>query len=255
MLSKNNYRISVMITDDDAGMRLLLRKVIDRDERFLCVAEADGVEAAVSAYDMYKPDVIFMDIDMPDGSGIDCARRIHDINPMTKIVFVTAYDSYMADAFKVYAFDYIVKPFQVERVSSTLDTIAKMVQPSGLQPVLSVAEKAPCSDRLGIKTKDGYIIINMRDIILIQREDRSTVIYTEGGGRYSTAENLTDLAARLDGQYLMRVHKSYIINIGRISEVYVYGRWTYLARFSGTDVDALITADNFDKIKDIYGLK
>ncbi len=253
MLNQQN-RISVMICDDDPGMRLLLRKIIDRDHRFCCVAEASSADEALDYFKMYRPQLVLSDIDMPGDNGVICAQRIHEIDPMTKIVFVTAYQQYMADAFRVYAFDYIVKPFDIERVTETLNNVFKVLNRYQMEPVISF-DKTPSQDKLVVKTKDSYSFINMSDIILIQREDRSTVIYTVNDGRFVTNETLSEIYDRLDDSYLIRSHKSYIINVTMISDIYVYGRWTYLARFTGTKVDALITSENFELIKQKYSIK
>ena len=252
MLDQSN-RISVLIIDDDAGMRLLLRKIIDRDHRFTCVAEAESADQGLEMFNLYKPQLVLSDIDMPGDNGVLCAKRIHEIDPMTKIVFVTAHDEYMAEAFRVYAFDYVVKPFEIDRITETLNNVFSILHRTHIEPVISFDNET--QDKLVVKTKESYSFINMSDIILIQREDRSTVIYTVNNGRYVTNETLSELGDRLDNSYLIRSHKSYIINIKMISDIYVYGRWTYLARFKGTTVDALITSENFELIKQKYNIK
>lgn len=251
LLDQSN-RISVLIIDDDPGMRLLLSKIIDRDHRFTKVAEADSAELGLEMYNLYKPQLILSDIDMPGDNGVACAKRIHEIDPMAKIVFITAHEQYMAEAFRVYAFDYIVKPFDISRLTDTLDNVFSILYRTHIEPIISFDNT---QDKLVVKTKESYSFINMSDIILIQREDRATVIYTTNDGRYVTNEKLSEIMERLDNSYLIRSHKSYIINIKMISDIYVYGRWTYLARFKGTSVDALITSENFDLIKQKYNIK
>lgn len=254
MLNQTNNKITVLILDDDAGMRLLLRKIVEQDDRFECVTEAACADDAIEQFRVYHPQLVFSDIDLPDGNGVDSARKIHEIDPMTKIVFVTAYEQYMADAFSVYAFDYIIKPFDIQRVKATLNAIYDILNRTHIKPILTVSDKNIAPDKLVVKTKESYSFINMEDIILIQREDRSTVIYTINNGRYVTKDTLSDIMGRLDKSYLIRSHKSYIINVNKITDIYVYGRWTYLARFSGTTVDALITSESFEIIKQKYNI-
>jgi len=100
-----------------------------------------------------------------------------------------------------------------------------------------------------IRNREGFSLIDEEDIILIQRENRSTVIYTSDGQRYVTSEGLSELEERLDKNLFIRTHKSYIINISMVYKIYPYGRWTYVAKLRNTDLDALITHDKFEEIQ------
>lgn len=112
--------MKVLLVEDESGIRLLLRKIIEKNKEFQVVGETDNLTQAVTLFHRTKPDVVFLDIEISGASGLDCARIIADINPKTKIIFATAYAEYMSNAFEVYAFDYLLKPFNVERVDQTL---------------------------------------------------------------------------------------------------------------------------------------
>lgn len=100
--------------------------------------------------------------------------------------------------------------------------------------------------------RDGVSFLNMSDILLVQREERSTVLYTAGGGRYVTGDSLADTEARLDAAVFFRCHKSYIINLNAISNITPYGRWTYIIRLNGTDHDALITHEKYEELERMF---
>ena len=120
--------IRVVIADDQEGMRMILRKMIAKVEGFTICAEADNGADALELVERYKPHVCFLDVEMPGMTGLECAKAIQDTDPHTIIVFATAHDDYMAQAFEVYAFDYMVKPFKLERVMKTLERISKVIQ-------------------------------------------------------------------------------------------------------------------------------
>ena len=103
--------IEVLIVDDDFGMRRVLRKALSKNEDFKVVGEAENGLVGIELFKEKKPDVVFMDVEMPEMNGCECAKNIFDINPKTKIIFATAYEGFMQEAFDVYAFDYLVKPF------------------------------------------------------------------------------------------------------------------------------------------------
>ena len=115
--------IRILIADDDAGMRLVMRRLVEQAEGYELVGEAaDGAEL-LRLYDALRPEVVLMDVEMPEMTGVECARAIQDRDPRTVLVFATAHEEYMASAFEVYAFDYLVKPFRVERALQTLSRI------------------------------------------------------------------------------------------------------------------------------------
>ena len=104
-----------------------------------------------------------------------------------------------------------------------------------------------------LKHRDGVSFINMADILLVQREERSTVIYTADGQSYATSDTLSETEAKLDPQVFFRCHRSYIINLNRIHDITPYGRWTYIVRLDGTDRDALITQEKYEELEKLFG--
>jgi len=244
-----NFR--VLIADDDKGMRLVLKKVLSKVEGFEVIGEAEDGDAAFCFSEAYKPDVIFMDVEMPLLNGIECAKKVMDINPKTIIIFATAHEEYMSDAFEVYAFDYLVKPFKLERINQTLERIKSLSAHLNEQPLKQIGKPNRILEKLVIKNKDGISFIDMNEIILIQREDRSTAIYTMDD-KYITSDSLSDLEERLDSSIFFRSHKSYIINLLMIQKIYSYGRWTYVLKLKNTDKDALLTHERYEKLQKIF---
>ena len=123
----SNEEIRVVIADDEPGMRMIMRKMIEKAEGFTLCGEADNGPDLLKLVERYKPQVCFLDVEMPGMTGLECAKAIQDTDPRTILVFATAHDDYMAQAFEVYAFDYMVKPFKVERVMKTLERIRQVV--------------------------------------------------------------------------------------------------------------------------------
>lgn len=242
----------MLIADDDKGMRLVLKKVLSKVESFELIGEAEDGNAVLCFSESLKPDVIFMDVEMPFLNGIECAKRIMDINPKTIIIFATAHEEYMSDAFEVYAFDYLVKPFKIDRINQTLERIRSLAVNITDQPIKQqIGNLNKALDKLIIKNKEGINFINMDDIILIQRENRSTAIYTTDE-KYITSDSLSELEARLDSSIFFRSHKSYIINLLLIYKIYPYGRWTYVVKLKNTDQDALLTHERYEELQKIF---
>ena len=123
----SNEEIRVVIADDEPGMRMIMRKMIEKAVGFTLCGEADNGPDLLKLVEQYKPQVCFLDVEMPGMTGLECAKAIQDTDPRTILVFATAHDDYMAQAFEVYAFDYMVKPFKVERVMKTLERIRQVI--------------------------------------------------------------------------------------------------------------------------------
>jgi len=253
-MSEKNL-ISCLLADDDPGMRLILRKKIQAMDGFFVAGEAADGEETMALYEKCRPQVVFLDVDMPGKTGIECARQIQDENPACILIFATAHEEYMGEAFEVYAFDYLVKPFKLERLNQTLLRIEKRLRRSAEAPLpaLRPAQAKIAAGRLMLRHRDGVTFIDIADILLVQREERSTVIYSQNGGRYVLSETLAETEARLDPELFFRCHKSYIINLRRIKNITPYGRWTYVVQLEGTDHDALITHEKYEELEKRFG--
>ncbi len=250
-----NEEIRVLIADDEPGMRMILRKMIARVEGFSLIGEATNGGELMEMYRTMKPQVVFLDVDMPVMSGVECANRIEDEDPSCILIFATAHEEYRRDAFDVYAFDYLVKPFRVERVTETLNRIRERMNALKKRPALVADDpkgKQRSPGRMMLKHRDGVTFVNMADIVLIQREERSTVLYTADGNSYATSDTLVETAEKLDSSVFFRSHRSYIINLNYIHDITPYGRWTYVVRLKGTDHDALITQDKYEELEKLY---
>jgi two-component system LytT family response regulator len=240
--------IKVILVDDESGIRMLLRKIIERQEGFEIVGESDNLAEAVTLFTKTKAEVVFLDIEINGSSGLECAKIIADLEPKTKIVFATAHSEYMSNAFEIYAFDYLVKPFNIERVGHTLDRIKSMSEVGNLEHLDKIIKYERGLDKLLVKGKESMSFVDINDIVLVQRENNSTVIYTKKDS-FTTSAGLGDIEAKLDTEQFMRSHTSSLSNVSQIKKIEPYGRWTYIVAFKDIDKDALMTVEKYEEIK------
>ena len=238
--------IKVMIIDDEPEIRRLLGKMVERQPDYQVVAECSNFSGAVVEFMKHKPDVAFVDIDLNGEDGLECAKVLTELNPKLKIIFATAHSEYMANAFEIYAFDYLVKPFNMERVVRTLDRIRKGHLENELPD--KVAQSEQYKDKLLIKGKEQTYLLDVQDVLMVERVDGSTNIVTKDE-QYKTSVSLGEMEERLDKAHFMRCHKSYIVNLSKITCIEPYGRWTYVVKFKDTTATALITAQNYEEMK------
>lgn len=243
--------LKVLVIDDDEGMRSVLSKIIGKIEGFKLVGEAEDGEKGLSLAKASIPNVVFLDVEMPGMDGVECAKRILDIAPKTFIIFATAHEEYMPDAFELYASDYLIKPFKLERISNTLGRIKGIIEGQSSMPVKLPQHAGKSLNKLVIKNKEGIIFVDCKDIIFIERENNSTIIHTTVE-RIASSESLSDIEERLDKSLFLRSHKSYIINLSMITKISPYGRWTYIVKLRGTNKDALVTHDRYEYLEKLF---
>ena len=256
-------KIKVLIVDDEPNIRKILKKAIESHPVFEVVGDCDAMTDAIIQFNAKKPDVVFMDIEINSGSGIDCAKVIRELNPDVKIIFATAHSEYMSNAFEIYAFDYLVKPFNMDRIRQTLERIENSYNKNYTVIGQGVAKQAVAGgartekeggkrSKLLIKGRENVTFVDVADIVMVERANNNTYIYTKDGENYVTSAALGDIEEKICGEELVRSHKSYIINISMIKKIEPYGRWTYVVFFKGIDKDAPITKEKYEQIKNLY---
>lgn len=245
--------IRILIADDDDGMRLIMRRFVEKAGGFQIVGEAKDGRELIRLNEQTHPQVILLDVEMPVMTGVECARIIQDINPKTILVFATAHEKYMGDAFEVYAFDYLLKPFREQRVMKTLALIrSRLSEEAEERAVKPETPRNVAPRKLMLRHKEGVSFVDMEDILLIQREERSTVLYLAGGERLVTSDSLSELDERLPDDMFFRTHKSYVVGLRHIDSITPYGRWTYVVKLRGTTHDALVTAERLEILQKMF---
>ena len=248
--------IRILIADDDAGMRLVMRKLVARAEGYALAGEAGDGDQLIRMYDELRPEVVLMDVEMPGKSGIECARAIQDRDPRTILVFATAHEEYMKSAFEVYAFDYLVKPFRAERALETLARIRDRLRGGGHEAALAAVGKPSKPEtvpgRIMLKHREGMRFLDLKDIAMVFRENRATVILMRDGSRCEVGDGMAELDERLPDDLFFRTHKSYIVNLTLIESIQPYGRWTHIVKLRGLKDDALITHERFEILQTLF---
>ena len=235
--------INVMVVEDEEQIRHILKKMIEKNEGCSVVSACENFASAISDFIRLRPDAVFMDIDLKGESGLECAKAMTEVDPKVKIVFATAHSEYMANAFEIYAFDYLVKPFDMARIHKTLNRIKEMTAAK------ETPEKGESSlEKIIIKGKEEINIIDVKDIIMIERTDGMSRIVTKEDV-FLTSQALGALEEKLDPERFMRCHKSYIIRVDAIRKLEVYGRWTYTVYLKDTEETALMTSEKYEEIK------
>ena len=152
----------------------------------------------------------------------------------------------MANAFEIYAFDYLVKPFDLERITKTLERIKAQSDIKESEQAENKSEQS--YEKLVIRGKEEINLIDTKDIIMVERADGMCRIVTRDEV-FLTATSLTAIQEKLDPAEFMRCHKSYIIRLSAVKKLEVYGRWTYTVTLKDTPETALMTSEKYNEMK------
>jgi two-component system LytT family response regulator len=221
-------KIRTLIVDDEPLARERLAKLLQAEPDIEIVAEcADGNEA-LSVATAEKPDLIFLDVQMPELDGFGVVAGLEG-EPMPAIIFVTAYDRFALRAFEVHALDYLLKPFDRERFQTALDRARKLLQQrqtgdlslrlSSLLTDLKTEKAEPkYLDRLAVKTEGRVLFFKLDDIDWIEAADNYVSIHV-GSDEHLHRETMGSLETKLPPARFLRISRSTIVNIERIKEM------------------------------------
>ncbi|PWT80307.1 MAG: DNA-binding response regulator [Acidobacteria bacterium] len=217
--------IRVLIVDDEPLARGVLREMLQRDSDVAIVGECANGKQAVEAIQELTPDVLFLDIQMPEMGGFEVLDAL-DGPSMPHLVFVTAYDQYAVRAFEVHALDYILKPFDRERFEAAWQRAKAQVlreRNGGVeQRILSLLEDLKAGtkylERLVIKSSGRIYFLETNDIDWIQAEGNYVSVHV-GKKSHLLRETISSLESQLDPRKFLRIHRSAIVRIDRIKEL------------------------------------
>lgn len=211
-------QIKVVIVDDEFPARKYLSSLLTLlfPEKILVVAECDSVKNAVIAIHKHAPDLVFLDIQMPDESGLELSNYFTTAD--FKIIFTTAFKDFALDAFKINALDYLLKPLTVSDVRDAISRYeASLISPANtktLQPLNEVSQNL-YDRKLVISTKKGFEVLNINDILYCKAEESYTHFYTKDGAILASKGFKESCSYLLEPTFI-RVHKSYIVNVNFI---------------------------------------
>ncbi|MEO1023648.1 MAG: LytTR family transcriptional regulator DNA-binding domain-containing protein [Bacteroidota bacterium] len=244
------------LVDDESLARERLRSLLSHAETNLeIVGESGTATEAIEEINQLKPDVVFLDIEMPGLDGFDVVSLID--NPKPYIIFVTAYDQYAIKAFEVYALDYLTKPVRLERLNeslarlSQLTTTIKQHQSAAFEQAIQEKQKQPL-EVLTAKRGTRIFVLDLSDILYIEAKEKLVYAHTEAQS-YRLDHTLDKLEERLPNDHFIRSHRSYLVNVRFIKELIPWFSGTYEVKLSnGTQLS--VSRRRVKEVKNRIGL-
>ncbi|MFB6231688.1 MAG: LytR/AlgR family response regulator transcription factor [Salinibacter sp.] len=254
--------IRALIVDDEPLGRTGIRQLVDPLDDITVVGEAADGPEAVRQIQIDEPDLVFLDVQMPEMSGLEVVREV-GVEAMPLTIFVTAYDEYALDAFEAHALDYLLKPVEKERFEEAIERARRQLQQVSandldqhlrglLQEYADEEEESDLIERFTIRSRDRIYFVDADDVQWIESEGDYVALH-DGDDAHLVRKTMKELEKQLDPDRFLRVHRSYIVNVDYIEELRPLDHGTYQLRMAGgvplktsrgysDNVDALLDA-------------
>jgi len=226
-----NQLFKTVVIDDEPAARRLMKNLLEEHSDIVeIIGEASNGKEALDKIEKLRPDLIFLDIQMPDLTGFEVIDQLHE---KPNIIFTTAYEQYAIKAFETFSIDYLLKPIKEERLAQSIEKLKKFgrfnqtIDVSGLQEIIRQFQAPKKAMALPIKTGDRINLVRFENIAYLEAQDKYVCVFTVEGQKYLTDQSLTVLAEKLPPNFC-RIHRSYIINKEKIREMHRHFSGRYL---------------------------
>jgi len=248
---------AIVVDNAPAARRLMKNLLKEHSDVINVIDEAGNGREAVQKIEQLKPDIVFLDIQMPDLTGFEVIDLLKN---KPNIIFTTAYEQYAIKAFDTFSIDYLLKPIKEERLKQSIEKLKEFgrlnatIDVKGLQEIIRQFQTPQKSTALPIKTGDRIILLRFDNISYMEAEDKYVYVHTIDGQKYLTDQSLTALLEKMPLQFY-RIQKSYIINKDRIREMHRHFNGRYLFIMDDKSGSRLTSGRTYhDNIKTDFGL-
>jgi two-component system, LytTR family, response regulator len=222
-------KLRTVIVEDEELARRILREMLEPHSEVAIVGEcANGFDAVKTVTEL-KPDLVFLDVQMPKLDGFEVLELIGN---EVAIIFVTAYDQHALRAFEVHAVDYLLKPYAAERLSAALDRarrrLGQKTLPDPADFAAAAREKGRYAERLVVKDGTRVQIIPVGKLDYAEAQDDYIALASQGK-KHLKQQTISSLEASLDPKNFLRIHRSCVVNLERVAKIEPYGKDSHIA--------------------------
>ncbi|NHF58009.1 response regulator [Flavobacteriaceae bacterium TP-CH-4] len=210
----------VIIVDDEKAGRKLIREYMSDFPELVLMAEANNGVDAVKEINRFKPDLVFLDVQMPGMTGFEVLEHLEEL---PQIIFSTAYDKYALQAFEVHAIDYLLKPYTRDRFQKAIEKLEKNTDTIGALAQSLLMEKPSFPERVLVQHNNKLITVAVDDIYWIEAYGDYSKLHLHKPV-YLSNFGISALEDKLDPEKFIRVHRSSIIQLKAIKELHKYGK-------------------------------
>ena len=228
MSKGTNKTLRAIVVDDEELARSVVRELLAAHSDIQVIAECVNGFEAVKAVAEHKPDLLFLDVQMPKLTGFDVLELIGED---VAVIFVTAYDEFAMKAFDVHAVDYLLKPVGKERLDAAVERAKARIgekKPAAAELAAAARQPGTFAERIVVKDGTKVTLIPAAKLDYAEAQDDYVALAAEGK-KHLKQQTIASLEASLDPQLFVRIHRSYVVNLERVARIEPYGKDSRLA--------------------------
>lgn len=247
-------KFKIVIVEDEQISSEELKYIILKDNRFEVVGQAyDGI-SGLNLVEIKKPEIVFVDINIPGKNGIELAEEIKKLLPSTIIIFSTAYEGYAIKAFELKVYDYILKPYDIGRIIDSLNSAIELINMKKDNEIIDILDKIKFKQackKIPCESNGRLILVDINKICFCYSERDNNYIKT-CNDTYCTSKTLQELEEKTN---FCRCHRSYLVNLDKINEIYSWFNGTYkLVMCDGENTEIPVSRLHVKEVKEVLGI-
>ena len=239
--------LTCVIVEDEFPAREELKYFLTKHKEISLEKEFENPIDSLKYLQENKVDIIFLDINMPELDGMSLGKILTKLNPNIKIIFITAYRDYAAEAFEIKAFDYLLKPYSEKRITEVLNNLTMIKDNSPTKEVEKI-------NKVTVFLDEKMVVLSLDEIYYIEVSEKESLVYTQNE-IYTSKLKISKWEEILPKNKFYRTHRAYIINLDKIKEVEPWFNGTFVLKIQDLKFKVPVSRNNIKEFKELLSIK
>lgn len=239
--------LTCVIVEDEFPTREELKYFLTKHKEISLEKEFENPIDSLKYLQENKVDIIFLDINMPELDGMSLGKILTKLNPNIKIIFITAYRDYAAEAFEIKAFDYLLKPYSEKRITEVLNNLTMIKDNSPTKEVEKI-------NKVTVFLDEKMVVLSLDEIYYIEVSEKESLVYTQNE-IYTSKLKISKWEEILPKNKFYRTHRAYIVNLDKIKEVEPWFNGTFVLKIQDLKFKVPVSRNNIKEFKELLSIK
>lgn len=239
--------LTCVIVEDEFPAREELKYFLTKHKEISLEKEFENPIDSLKYLQENKVDIVFLDINMPELDGMSLGKILTKLNPNIKIIFITAYRDYAAEAFEIKAFDYLLKPYSEKRITEVLNNLTMIKDNSPTKEVEKI-------NKVTVFLDEKMVVLSLDEIYYIEVSEKESLVYTQNE-IYTSKLKISKWEEILPKNKFYRTHRAYIVNLDKIKEVEPWFNGTFILKIQDLKFKVPVSRNNIKEFKELLSIK
>lgn len=239
--------LTCVIVEDEFPAREELKYFLTKHKEISLEKEFENPIDSLKYLQENKVDIVFLDINMPELDGMSLGKILTKLNPNIKIIFITAYRDYAAEAFEIKAFDYLLKPYSEKRITEVLNNLTMIKDNSPTKEVEKI-------NKVTVFLDEKMVVLSLDEIYYIEASEKESLVYTQNE-IYTSKLKISKWEEILPKNKFYRTHRAYIVNLDKIKEVEPWFNGTFVLKIQDLKFKVPVSRNNIKEFKELLSIK